>query len=69
MKNNIDKLSKLMKLSWEIQRLRSVTRSKALYSAWAIFNNEDITISHLTQKLNHYKPVKPQVKNQYSLFK
>ncbi len=67
--NNILKLSRLMKISWEIQQLRGVTRSKALAAAWAICNNEDVTVFYLTQKLNHYKPVKTQVQNQYSLFK
>lgn len=68
MKNNISKLSRLMKLSWEIQRNRRNTRSKALSAAWAILSNEDVTVYYITQKLNHYKPVKGTALNQMGLF-
>ena len=46
-------LSKLMYLSWEIQRRRKSDRSKSLLSAWAIFQNEDITVYHLVKKHSH----------------
>ncbi len=62
------KLSRLMKMSWTIQKAKKSTRSKALQSAWAIFNNEDITVFYLTQKLNHQKPVKEKALNQMGLF-
>ncbi len=44
------KLSRLMYLSWEIQRKKKCTRSKSLFAAWAIFLNEDITIYYLVKK-------------------
>jgi len=43
-------LSRLMRMSWEIQRRRKSSRSKSLRSAWAIFLNEDITVYHLVKK-------------------
>ncbi len=46
-------LSKLMRLSWEVQRGRKCNRSKALTSAWAIYLNEDITVFHLVKKHSH----------------
>ena len=56
-------LSKLMYLSWEIQRKKHCIRSKALQSAWAITQNEDITIYYLVKRHGHEKypnKVKPQ---------
>lgn len=44
---------KLMKISWEIQKRRKTTRSKSLLSAWAIYQNEDITVFHLVVKHSH----------------
>ncbi|MDI3318395.1 hypothetical protein [Pinibacter soli] len=52
MYNNIQ-LSKLMFLSWEIQRKRKLNRTNALRSAWAILQNEDITIYYLTRRFSH----------------
>jgi hypothetical protein len=49
----IQKLSRLMYLSWEIQRKRGCTRSKSLSAAWAIYLNEDITVYHLVKKHSH----------------
>lgn len=46
-------LSRLMRLSWQIQRQRHVSRSKALFSAWAILLNEDITVWFLVKKYSH----------------
>ena len=68
MQNNISRLSRLMKMSWEIQRNRRNTRSKALIAAWAIFSNEDVTVYYLTRKLNHQRPLKPKAQDQFSLF-
>jgi len=48
-------LSKLMRLSWEIQRKKKCIRSKALQSAWTIIQNEDITIYYLVRKHSHEK--------------
>ncbi|MBN8669502.1 MAG: hypothetical protein J0L80_02375 [Chitinophagales bacterium] len=62
------KLSRLMKLSWAIQKAKCSTRAKALQSAWAIFSNEDITVFYLTKKLNHHKPVNEKTLNQMGLF-
>jgi hypothetical protein len=50
---NTQQLSKLMFLSREIQRKRKITRTKALLSAWVIFQNEDITVYHLTRRFSH----------------
>ena len=44
------KLSRLMYLSWEIQRKKGCTRSRSLFAAWAIFLNEDITVYYLVKK-------------------
>ena len=68
MQNNISRLSRLMKMSWEIQRCRRNTRSKALTAAWAIITNEDVTVFYLTRKLNHHRPLKPKAQEQFSLF-
>ncbi|MEJ7829321.1 MAG: hypothetical protein WKF91_14020 [Segetibacter sp.] len=46
----LKQLSRLMYLSWEIQRRKKYTRSKSLFAAWAIFLNEDITVYHLVRK-------------------
>lgn len=42
----------IMRTSWQIQRMKHVTRSKALTSAWAIFQNADIMVYHLARKHN-----------------
>ena len=65
---NIKHLSRLMKMSWDIQRNRKKTRSKALQAAWAIVSNEDVTVFYLVTKLNHHKPVRQQALNQMGLF-
>ena len=44
------RLSYLMVLSWEIQRKKKSTRSKALQAAWAITLNEDITVYYLVKR-------------------
>lgn len=62
------RLSILMKLSWQIQMKGKLTRSKALLSAWAIVNNEDITVHYLTLKLNHSKPLNHTQIEKYGLF-
>jgi len=57
------RLSQLMKLSWEIQRKKQQTRSKALQAAWAITLNEDITIYYLFKRHSHERypnKVQPQ---------
>ena len=46
-------LSRLMRLSWEIQRKKKCSRSKSLLSAWAIVQNEDVTIYYLVKKHAH----------------
>ncbi|MDQ0107475.1 hypothetical protein J2T02_002594 [Chitinophaga terrae (ex Kim and Jung 2007)] len=56
-------LSQLMYLSWEIQRSRKCSRSRALLSAWIIKANEEIMIYHLVKKRVQSKDlhrVKPQ---------
>ena len=61
-------LSRLMKLSWQIQRSKSKTRAKSLQSAWAIMSNEDLTVFYLTRRLNHDKPVKEKTLSQFGLW-
>jgi hypothetical protein len=69
MNSNTKRLSRLMKVSWDIQRSkRNKTRSKALQAAWAIISNEDITVFYLVRRLNHHKPVADRTLNQFSLF-
>lgn len=63
-----NRLSRLMKMSWDIQRNKKTNRSKALMAAWAICNNEDVKVFYLTKRLNHHKPVKQQALNQIGLF-
>ena len=46
-------LSRLMRISWEIQGKKKCSRSKSLQSAWAIVQNEDITIYYLVKKHSH----------------
>ena len=65
---NSQQLSRLMKLSWDIQRSKHNTRSRALTAAWAIIGNEDITVYYLTRRLNHDKPVKAKSLQQFGLF-
>ncbi len=68
MKSTIN-LSRLMRISWVIQRNKHNTRSKALIAAWAILTNEDVTVLYLTRKLNRDKPVPQRAVNQMSIFK
>jgi hypothetical protein len=69
---NMEKLSRLMKLSGDIQKKKRSTRAKALEQAWAIVNNADITVFYLVQKLNRHKDmdgkVQQKVREQYTLF-
>jgi len=65
---NRPQLSRLMRISWDIQKTRHKTRSKALQAAWAIFSNEDITVQYLTLKLNHNKPIPRKAAGQFALF-
>ena len=44
------KLSTLMTISWQIQKTKKTTRAKSLSSAWAITQNEDITVYYLVKR-------------------
>jgi hypothetical protein len=58
------RLSYLMQLSWEIQRKKQNSRSKALQAAWAITQNEDITIYYLVKRHSHERyPNKIEARN------
>lgn len=57
-----------MRISWDIQRNKKRTRSKALAQAWAIVSNEDITVLYLTKRLNGNKPLPKKVEGQFSIF-
>ncbi len=63
------RLSKLMYLSWEIQRKKKCIRSKALQSAWAITQNEDITVYYLIKKHSHTSYENKRQTGQIGLFK
>jgi hypothetical protein len=67
MTTRITKLSRMMKMSWEIQRSRKSTRANALRAAWAIVSNEDISVWYLVQRYNRDKPVKQAI-SQMGLF-
>ena len=57
------RLSYLMQLSWEVQRKKHISRAKALQAAWAITNNEDVTIYYLVKKhSNRNAPNKVEVR-------
>ena len=62
------KLSRLMYMSWEIQRKKRYNRSRWLYSAWAIFLNEDIAVFHLVRKHGTERGNKQMNLNSLSLF-
>lgn len=69
MNNNIkQRLSRLMRMSWDIQLRKKKTRSSALKAAWAIINNEDITVHYLVRKMNRNKPVSEKISKQMGLF-
>lgn len=44
------RLSNLMRLSWEVQRVKKFDRSRSLRSAWAIILTEEITVFHLVRR-------------------
>lgn len=60
---NTGYLSRLMRVSWDIQKRNNKTRSKALTEAWAIFSNEAIAVHYLARKLNHGKPLPERARN------
>lgn len=45
--------SRIMHLSWEIQRSKKRSRSRSLMAAWAIFLTADITVQYLVKKHSH----------------
>ena len=63
------KLSTLMTMSWEIQKLKNTTRSKSLQSAWAITSNEDITLYYLVKKHSNHNAKNKVNVNNLTLFK
>ncbi len=68
MATHINRLPRLMRMSWDIQKRKHSTRSKALQAAWTIMSNEETTVWYLTQRLNHHKPVREKSLNQFALF-
>ena len=61
--------SMLMKLSWDIQRRKQqLNRSKALMAAWAILNNEEITLRYMAKYVGHGRKFGIQIYNQLALF-
>jgi hypothetical protein len=61
-------VSRIMRISWVIQKQTRRNRSKSLMAAWAIFQNEEIVIQHLAFRLNHNRPVKEKALGQISIF-
>jgi len=43
-------LSALMRLSWKIQCMKKISRSKSLVSAWVIYQQADIMVYYLIKK-------------------
>lgn len=66
--NMKQRLSRLMRLSWDIQGNKKMERSKALKAAWAIVGNEDIAVHYLVRKLSRHKFVPQKVFDQMGLF-
>ncbi|MEC5144920.1 hypothetical protein [Chitinophaga sp. 212800010-3] len=64
---NNQTLSRLMRMSWQIQRRRHTTRSNALFSAWVILKNDDITVNYLRAK-HSTRTSKPVTSTNFSLF-
>ena len=60
--------SRIMRISWDIQKQKKHNRSRALLAAWAIFANEDLVVHYLTRKLNGNRPLPLKSMEQYSLF-
>lgn len=60
--------SRLMYLSWEIQRKKKCTRSKSLFAARAIYLNEDITVYHLVKKHSHERYPNKTAPTEVTLF-
>lgn len=61
-------LSRLMQMSWSIQRNKRGNRSQALKAAWAILNNEDLIFLLFMRQAKPRKPAKQVAENQISLF-
>jgi hypothetical protein len=58
-----------MKLSWDIQKKKqTLTRAKALSTAWAILNNEEITLRYMARYVSHKRNFGLQIYNQLGLF-
>lgn len=55
------RLKTLMTLSWEIQRKKHTSRSKALQNAWAITLNDDIVIYYLVHKHRVQRPLSKHI--------
>lgn len=63
MKNKF--LSRLMTMSWEIQKNKKNSRAKALSAAWSIAQNANITVFYLVEKHSNkrnktHSTVKPE---------
>jgi hypothetical protein len=67
MANTIN-LSRIMHISWTVQKAKACNRRKALRAAWAILQNEDVVIQYTALRLNHNRPVKTKTLNQMSIF-
>ena len=60
--------SRIMRISWDIQKQKHHSRSHSLHVAWAIFSNEDVVVHYLTRKLNCNRPLPVKTEHQYSIF-
>lgn len=61
-------LSGLMQVSWEIQRNKRCSRSKALIASWAILSNEQVLLRYFSKKLTELRRTKQKFSGQPSLF-
>lgn len=68
-KNERQKLSRVMCLSWDIQTQRRKTRANALKAAWAIISNEEITVYYLIKKVSPEKIDPAKAGKQLGLFR
>ncbi len=60
--------SRIMRISWDIQKQKHQDRSRSLRAAWAIFSNEDLVVHYLPRRLNSNRPLPVKSETQYSIF-
>ena len=61
-------LSRLMLLSWELQRRKKWDRSRSLRSAWTIYQSEEVTVYYLLRRHSHDHYVNKVYPSELTLF-